>query len=93
MRIAELQVQLRLVPPKGPVSFACNNQPADQFVATFFDTDPPAASVERGDRTVIAYQVQTPSGAKYEGQNLSLRTKGNEATITWLGEEMTCKAL
>ncbi len=92
IRIAELQVLLRLVPPKGPVFFICNNQPANEVVATFFETDPPAASVERGDRTVIAYQVRTASGAKYEGQNLSLWTKGNEATITWLGEQMTCKA-
>lgn len=91
MRIAELQVQLRLMPAKGPVFFACNNQPANEFVATFFETDPPAASVERGDRTVIAYQVRTASGAKYEGQNLALWTKGNEATITWLGEELKCK--
>jgi uncharacterized protein len=92
MRIAELQVQLRLVPPKGPVFFVCDNQTADQFIATFFETDPSAASVERGDRTVIAYQVKAASGAKYEGANLSLWTKGNEATITWRGEAMTCKA-
>jgi uncharacterized protein YecT (DUF1311 family) len=64
LRIAELQVQLRLVPGKGPVFFACNNQPANVFIATFFETDPPAASVERGDRTVTAYQVRTASGAK-----------------------------
>lgn len=92
MRIAELQVRLRLVPPKAPVFFVCNNQPANEVVATFFETEPPAASVERGDRTVIAYQVRTASGAKYEGQNLSLWTKGNEATITWLGEELKCRA-
>jgi uncharacterized protein len=91
MRIAELQVQLRLVPPKGPAFFACNNQPSNVFIATFFETDPPAASVERGDRTVIAYQVRTASGARYEGQNLALWTKGNEAAITWLGEELKCK--
>jgi uncharacterized protein len=91
MRIAELQVQLRLVPPKGPVFFSCNNDPPNGFVATFFETDPPAASVERGDRTVIAYQVRVASGARYEGQNLVLWTKGNEATITWLGEELKCK--
>ena len=91
MRIAELQVQLRLVPPKGPVFFACNNQPSNVFTATFFETDPLAASVERGDRTVIAYQVRTASGVRYEGQNLALRTMGNEATITWLGEELKCK--
>lgn len=91
MRIAELQVRLRLLPAKAPVFFTCNNQPANEFVATFFDTDPPAAAVERGDRTVIAYQVRTASGARYEGQNLSVWTKGKDATIKYLGEELKCK--
>jgi uncharacterized protein len=90
MRIAELQVQLRLLPPQGPVFFTCNNQPADEFIATFFESAPPAAAVERGDRTVIVYRVSTASGARYEGQNLSLRINGKEATITYLGEELKC---
>jgi membrane-bound inhibitor of C-type lysozyme len=86
-----LRTELRLVPPKGPVFFAYNNQSSNVFTATFFETDPPTASVERGDRTVIAYQVRTASGARYEGQNVALLTKDNEATITWLGEELKCK--
>jgi uncharacterized protein len=90
-RIAELQVKYELVPSKKPVFFACNNNPANEVVATFFETDPPAARVERGDRTVIAFQVRTASGAKYEGQNLSLWNKGNEAMVTWLGEELKCQ--
>lgn len=90
LRIAEVQVQYQLVPAKKPVYFGCNNDPRNELVATFFESDPPAARVERGDRTVIAYKVRTASGAKYEGQNLSFWTKGNEAKVTWLGEDLTC---
>ena len=91
LRIAELQVRLQLVPAQKPVFFACNNNPANEIVATFFETDPPAARFEHGDRTVIGYLVRTASGAKYEGQNLSFWNKGNEATVTWSGEDLKCK--
>jgi uncharacterized protein len=92
LRITELQVQYQLVPSKKPVFFACNNNPANEVVATFFETEPAAARFERGDSTVIGWQVRTASGAKYEGQNLSFWNKGNEATVTWLGETLKCQA-
>ena len=91
LRISELQARYRLVPMKGPVFYACENNPANEIVATYFETDPPTAYVERGDRSVIAWLVPAGSGSKYEGQNLELWTKGDEATVTWLDEEMTCK--
>ena len=91
LRISELQARYRLVAMKGPVFYACGGSPANVVVADYFETDPPTAYVERGDRSVIAWLVPAGSGAKYEGQNLELWTKGDEATVTWLGEEMTCK--
>jgi membrane-bound inhibitor of C-type lysozyme len=92
LRISEPQAKLQLVPAKEPVVYTCDNPAADRIVATFFETDLPAARVERGDRTVTAWLVRTASGAKYEGQNMSLRTKADEAMVTWMGEEMTCRA-
>jgi uncharacterized protein len=92
LRITELQVKYQLVASKKPVFFACNNNPANEIVATFFETEPAAARFERGDSTVIGWQVRTASGAKYEGQNLSFWNKGNEATVTWLGEQLKCVA-
>ena len=92
LRITELQVRFQLVASKKPVFFACNNNPANEIVATFFETEPAAARFERGDSTVIGWQVRTASGAKYEGQNLSFWNKGNEATVTWLGESLKCLA-
>lgn len=98
IRTSELQAVWGLVPAKGPVSFACQNNPANEVVASFFDTDPPTARLERGDRTVTAYQVASASGAKYEGQNVTFWNKGQEASVSWLNvatgqtEDLQCKA-
>jgi len=91
IRISELQAQWRLVPERGPAFFACNGNPSNEVVATFFETVPPTARLERGDRTVTAWLVPTGSGSKYEGQNVEFWTKGRELTLTWLGEELKCE--
>jgi uncharacterized protein len=95
-RTAELQALYQLVTPKT-VFFTCQNNPANEIVATFFQTDPPTARVERGDRAVTAYQVRSASGAKYEGQNVEFWNKGQEATVSWMNpgtgvtEQLQCK--
>jgi uncharacterized protein len=91
IRISELQALMRLVPPKGPVFYACNDA-FGEVVATFFETDPPTARLERGDKTVTVWLVPSGSGSKYEGQNVEFWTKGKEATVTWLDSKMTCTA-
>jgi uncharacterized protein len=88
IRISELQALMRLVPPRGPVFFECSDR--SQVVATFFETDPPTARLERGDKTVTAWLVPAGSGSKYEGQNVEFWTKGKDATVTWLGTELKC---
>ena len=92
VRTSELQAVWGLVPVKGPTAFACQLNPANEVVATFFETDPPTARLERGDRTITAWLVQTASGAKYEGQNVDFWSNGKEATATWLGESLKCEA-
>ena len=74
---------------RAPVGL--DTDPANEVVATFFETDLPTVRLERGDRTVTAWLVPAGSGSKYEGQNLELWTKGAEATVTWLDEELKCK--
>ena len=98
IRTSELQAVWQLVPARKPVSYACQNNPANEVVANFFDTDPATARVERGDRTVTVWQVKSGSGAKYQGQSVMLWSKGNEAIVTWLNtstgvtEELQCRA-
>ena len=97
VRTSELQAVWRLLEPKT-VSFACQNNPANEVVANFFASDPPSARIERGDKTWTVWQVESGSGAKYEGQNITFWNKGPEATASILNvetgktDELKCKA-
>jgi hypothetical protein len=69
-RTAELQARHRLVDSTGPVLYVCNDNPADEVVVTFFETDPPAAIAERGDEVSCMTLQPTASGSKYVGRNV-----------------------
>ncbi len=92
-RIAELQARWQLLPAKGPLVFACDGNPANQVVAEFFETDPPAARLERAGQIVVVFRAPAASGAKYEGRHVTFWTKGSEALVTWGygAEEMKCE--
>ena len=94
LRIAELQARYRLVPFTGPVFYVCDGQPANQVVATFFQTEPSSAIAERGDQTSWMVQQPAASGAKYQGRNETLWEHQGEAVITWGygAPEMRCQA-
>lgn len=92
LRIAQLQAIWRLVPLTGPVFFTCDGNPANEVVATYFETEPRSARIERGDRTVTAFLVPRGSGSRYEGQNLTFWSKGKEAMVTWMGSDLKCVA-
>ena len=80
------------------MSYACQNNAANEVVANFFATDPPTIRLERGDRTVTVWRVGNASAGKYEGQNVSLVQQGSELAVSWLDtntgktNELQCKA-
>lgn len=82
-RIAELQARYRLVPYNGPVHFICSGNPANEVVATFFQTDPLTLIAERGDSVSLMYLQPSGSGAKYQGRNETFWEHHGEALITW----------
>ena len=93
LRIAELQARYRLVPATGPIFYACDGDPRNEVVATFFQTDPPTLIAERGDQVSLMYLQPSGSGSKYQGRNESLWEHQGEAIITWGygSPEMHCK--
>jgi uncharacterized protein len=97
IRTSELQAVWRLLPPKT-VSYACQNNPANEIVANFFATDPATIRLERGDRSKTLWQVGAPGEGKYEGQNVSLVHQGATVKLSWLDtdtgktDELDCKA-
>lgn len=92
-RIAELQASYRLVPHKGPVRFVCGNNPANEVIATFFETEPPTLMAERGDSVSLMFLQPSASGAKYQGRNESFWEHQGEAQIIWGYDapEMRCQ--
>jgi len=91
-RIAELQAKYRLVSASGPVFYACDGNPSNEVVATFFQTEPPTLIAERGDQVSLMYLQPSGSGSKYQGPNESFWEHRGEATVTWgyNGPEMKC---
>jgi uncharacterized protein len=92
-RIAELQARYRLVPGRGPVTYACDGNAANQVVVTFFETAPPTMIAERGDSVSLMYLQPGASGAKYQGRNETFWEKAGEALVTWGygAPEMRCR--
>ena len=92
-RIAELQARYRLVGFTGPVRWACNGNPRDELIVTFFKTDPTTLIAERGDSTSLMYQQPAASGTKYVGRNESFWEHQGEATVVWGygAPEMRCR--
>ena len=92
-RIAALQARYRLVPGTGPITYGCESQPGNEFIVTYFKTDPPTLIAERGDSVSLMYQQPSASGARYQGRNESLWEHQGEALITWGYEapELRCK--
>ncbi|MBA1158474.1 MliC family protein [Microvirga mediterraneensis] len=92
-RIAELQARYRLVPSIGPVTFACDGDPRNEVVVTFFQTDPSTMIAERGDSVSLMVVQPSGSGARYQGRNESFWEHQGEAAITWGygAPEMRCR--
>jgi uncharacterized protein len=82
-RIAELQARYRLVPDSGAVSFYCDDDPGNEIIVTFFETDPPTLIAERGDSVSLMYRQPAASGSRYQGRNETFWEHHGEATVTW----------
>ncbi|WP_429067936.1 MliC family protein [Aeromonas bestiarum] len=88
-RITELQIKGGQLIVPTPVDYQCGK---NVTLSTYFynDAKRPAAviNLSEGDsqQQVLAYEAPSASGARYEGQNLSLFTKGDEASLERYGQ-------
>ena len=92
-RIAELQARYRLVPGTGPVRYMCEDNPANEVVVMFFQTDPATLIAEHGDRVSLMYIQPGGSGTRYQGRNETFWEHQGEALVTWGhgAPEMRCR--
>lgn len=92
-RTAELVAAWILQPASSVVFWVCEESPANEFVTTFFETEPPSARVERGDRTEAAVRVPSASGSRYEAASgSSFWISGDSALAEWpKGTTLSCR--
>ena len=80
-REAQLVTLWMLEQPTSVAFWACDGNPANEVVTSFFDTTLPSVRFERGDTVDTGALVPTGSGAKYEGNfGRSIWIKGDEAS-------------
>jgi uncharacterized protein len=93
-RIAEVEVKGGLVTSRGPVTFACSDSRGtpDRLRATFHQSEPPSATIERGNERVFAVAGPSGSGVRYEAPSVVFWEKGQEAQVRWWGAELACAA-
>lgn len=91
-RIAEIQAKYFLIEGGAPVFYMCNNNPADEIVATFIPTEPPTVRLERGDTTKVATLSPSASGSRYDADfGIYFWIKGDKAQVAWpQGNEISC---
>ncbi|PSV48405.1 META domain-containing protein [Photobacterium indicum] len=93
-RIVDLQVAGGLIEVPSPVGFNCPNMADKPVTVVFYNqTDPASAMITVGDDQALAFSTRTASGARYEGQNVSLWEHQGEASLEWFGTKMQCQAI
>lgn len=91
LRITELQIKGGQLMVPAPVNYQCGK---NITLSTYFynEAKRPAAviNLDEGEGTdplqVLAYETPSASGTRYEGQNLTLFTKGGEARLERVGQ-------
>ena len=89
LRITELQIKGGQLMVPSPVDYQCDGEIR---LSTYFynEAKRPAAVINLSEGAqqsqVLAFEAPSASGARYEGQNLTLFTKGDEASLERFGQ-------
>lgn len=89
LRITELQIKGGQLRVPSPVDYQCDG---GIRLSTYFynEAKRPAAMINLSEgnnqQQVLAYETPSASGARYEGQNLTLWTKGSDAMLERYGQ-------
>jgi membrane-bound inhibitor of C-type lysozyme len=81
------------VQARGPSTFVCGGNPADQLTARYYNTTPAAMQVERDGTTVLLFQTISGSGAHYISGTTSFWEHQGEVALDWGNPPVavTCK--
>jgi uncharacterized protein len=90
-RIAEVQARNDLVSSKTE-RFRCVTESGTEnpLIATFHQTDPPTATLQRADQRVVAFMNQSANDSIYEGTSVTFRHEADHARVEWLADVLSC---
>lgn len=76
------------------VVFGCIDSTGVQsrMIATFTPGEAGKVTLRRAGKTIVAPQVRSASGARYEGAGVVFWNKGRDAMVTWLGATLNCSS-
>ena len=91
-RIAELQGKFHMVPSRGPFRFACESDPPQEIVVTWYATDPPSGILESARGQTTMFETPSGSGTRYVGDDLAFAEHQGTATLAWgtTAQEFAC---
>ncbi|WP_299802758.1 MliC family protein [uncultured Shewanella sp.] len=89
-RIIELQIQAGQLEVPAAVIFDCGDRP--QISAAFYSQlDPVTAVFTFGKQQLLATNVRSGSGAKYQGRNFEFWEHQGQASVQYLGDKYQCE--
>lgn len=91
-RIAELQGKYHMVPSRGPFRFACDGSPPQEFVVTWYETDPPSGILASARGQTTMFERPSGSGTRYVGDDVAFAEHQGTATVVFgtTAQELTC---
>ena len=90
IRLVELLIQGELVQATNKATFDCSTH-ASISGAFYTQFDPVMAVFTFANQQMLAINVRSGSGAKYQGRNFEFWEHQGEASVEYLGERYQCK--
>ncbi|HEY5366689.1 MAG TPA: MliC family protein [Casimicrobiaceae bacterium] len=91
-RIAQLQDQFNMVPSRGPFRWRCDGSPAQEFVVTWYATDPPSGVLESAHGQTTMFAMASASGTRYIGDDVAFAEHDGTASVAFgtAAQELAC---
>ncbi|MCD2175923.1 MliC family protein [Rhizobium sp. C4] len=91
-RIADLQARFFLVSSKSPSVYMCRDNPKNELIVTYVESDPATVRLDHAGKTVITFKDDEGDGKRFVNpQGVSFEVEGDMALVTWpRGNEFEC---
>lgn len=91
-RITALEIEGGLVEAPDVVRLDCDSGPI-MWVASYTDTKLPVVVLTSQDEQVLAFEVATDRGSRYEGPDVVYHERDGEVVLQWRGIHTSCRPI